>query len=76
MRLSQDRTRAVLENVYDLDEVTNERPWIKEHMAAVGFSSSRPVVDEFGNENRDRSRRVSFRVITNAETQIRKILQD
>lgn len=76
MRLSQDRTRSVLAHVYELDRVESDRPWIKEHMAAVGFSSSRPILDDYGNENLERSRRVSFRVITNAETQIRKILQE
>jgi len=76
MALSQGRTRAVLENVYRLNSVEIEKPWIKKHVAAVGFSSSRPIMDAAGNEIRERSRRVSFRVITNAETQIRKILQD
>lgn len=76
MALSQGRTRAVLENVYQLNSVEIEKPWIKKHVAAVGFSSSRPIMDAAGNEIRERSRRVSFRVITNAETQIRKILQE
>ena len=74
MELSQGRTRAVLEYVYRLDSVEAERAWIKRHVAAVGFSSAHLVTTEDGEENRERSRRVSFRTITNAETQIRKIL--
>jgi outer membrane protein OmpA-like peptidoglycan-associated protein len=44
-------------------------------IAAVGFSSSRIIQNPDGAENIERSRRVSFRVMTNAETQIRKILE-
>jgi outer membrane protein OmpA-like peptidoglycan-associated protein len=76
MKLSQGRTRSVLEYVYGLNSVKSEKPWIKKHVAAVGFSSSRPIVDTRGDELGGRSRRVSFRVITNADTQIRKILQE
>ncbi|HCB13423.1 MAG TPA: cell envelope biogenesis protein OmpA [Gammaproteobacteria bacterium] len=75
MELSQGRTRSVLEYVYTLPGVAPERRWVKKHVAAVGFSSSRLIENHDGSENFERSRRVSFRVITNAETQIRKILE-
>jgi outer membrane protein OmpA-like peptidoglycan-associated protein len=74
MALSQGRTRAVLEYVYQLPSAAPDRSWVKQHVAAVGFSSSRPIRNADGSENPGRSRRVSFRVITNAETQIRRIL--
>lgn len=74
MDLSQGRTRSVLEYVYALPEALDERLWVKKHVAAVGFSSSRLILIN-GREDRQRSRRVSFRVITNAETQIRRILE-
>ncbi|MBB1125647.1 OmpA/MotB family protein [Thiospirillum jenense] len=76
MELSQGRTRSVLNYVYYLPAVTDERPWIKANIAAVGFSSSRIIMDTLGQEDQERSRRVSFRVMTNAETQIRKILEN
>lgn len=77
MELSQGRTRAVLEYVYMLHDAQYyfEKDWIKKHIAAVGLSSSRSIVDDNGIENRERSRRVSFRVVTNAEVQIRRILE-
>ena len=75
MELSQGRTRSVLLYVFGLTSIALERSWVKEHVAAVGFSSSRLVKNHDGSEDLDRSRRVSFRVITNAETQIRKILE-
>lgn len=76
MWLSQGRTRSVLRFVYELPGIGDQRDWVKRHFAAVGFSSSRLITDEQGDEDRTRSRRVTFRVITNAETQIRKILED
>ena len=76
MELSQGRTRSVLRYSYDLPEVVDDREWVKKCFAAVGFSSSRIVLCDDGREDRNRSRRVKFRVITNAETQIRRILLD
>mgnify|MGYP003885706543 CR=1 FL=1 len=74
MRLSQSRTRAVLSYVMNLEAVRIEHySWVKNNVAAVGYSSSKAVVDN-GIEDEKRSRRVTFRVITNAEEQILKIL--
>jgi len=76
MNLSQGRTRSVLQFVYSiLDELSPDREWVRTQVAAVGFSSSRLITDDLGVEDREQSRRVSFRVITNAETQIRTILE-
>lgn len=72
MRLSQGRTRAVLEYVYAL--MPNESAWIKANIAAVGFSSSRLIMKD-GMEDAAQSRRVSFRAITNADIQIKRILE-
>lgn len=74
MRLSQGRTRTVLQYVYEMPDVAEDREWIKSLFAAVGYSSSQLIRDEFGQEDAERSRRVSFRVMTNAEIQIRRIL--
>lgn len=72
MRLSQGRTRAVLEYAYAL--MPNESVWIKANIAAVGFSSSRLIMKD-GMEDAAQSRRVSFRAITNADIQIKRILE-
>lgn len=76
MWLSQGRTRSVLEYIYNLPVATEDQAWIKANVVAVGFSFSRLVFDEAGHEDRDASRRVVFRVVTNAEFQIRKILTE
>ncbi|KEQ18611.1 ompA [Endozoicomonas numazuensis] len=73
MSLSQGRTRAVLYYLYGV--IPSETDWIKKNIAAVGFSSSRLVLNEKGQEDAHRSRRVSFRAITNADIQIKRILE-
>lgn len=76
MNLSQGRTRAVLYYMYNLDSVFNDYgKWIKSKFSAVGFSSSKLVLRSNGREDQKRSRRVTFRVLTNADVQIRKILE-
>lgn len=74
MELSQGRTRSVLNHVYNIPAVAADRDWIKSKFSAVGYSSSQLVMVN-GREDQERSRRVSFRVLTNAEEQLRKILE-
>lgn len=73
MDLSQGRTRSVLSYLYHLDKVIPERNWIKKNIAAVGYSSSKPILFD-GKENSDLSRRVAFQILTNSEIQILKII--
>ena len=73
MSLSQGRTRSVL--FYLFGVVPSETEWIRQKIAAVGFSSSRLVLNKKGHEDKQRSRRVSFRAITNADIQIKRILE-
>ncbi|MBQ4876634.1 OmpA family protein [Pseudoalteromonas luteoviolacea] len=73
MKLSQGRTRTVLAYLYNL--VPEETTWIKRNIAAVGFSSSRLILTDNGEEDAEQSRRVSFRAITNAHIQIKRILE-
>ena len=76
MSLSQNRTRSVLNYSYFLSKLSSEqRAWIKSSFAAVGLASSRLKLNEDKTENKQKSRRVSFRVITNADIQIRKIVE-
>lgn len=76
MALAQDRTREVLLYLNGLTSDSGDRAWIREKVSAVGYSSSRPVRNQDGSEDANRSRRVAFRVITNSEIQIRKIIND
>jgi len=74
MALSQGRTRAVLAYVYGIPAVASFQTWIKQNIAAVGLSSSKLVFNSDGSENEEYSRRVTFRVITNADIKMRQIL--
>lgn len=76
MRLSQSRTRSVLQYGIGLADIPeNQYDWVKKNVAALGYSSSKLIYQEDGIiEDEDKSRRVSFRVLTNAEMQIRKII--
>lgn len=76
MKLSQDRTRSVLEYIYNLKDIEKYRQWIQKHISAVGLSYSRLIFDEkTGLEDKNASRRVEFRIITNSEAQLKKILE-
>jgi outer membrane protein OmpA-like peptidoglycan-associated protein len=74
MALSQNRTRATLEYCLMLPQIASDRSWIKQILTANGLSSSKPILVN-GSEDTVHSRRVEFKVKTNSETQILKILQ-
>jgi outer membrane protein OmpA-like peptidoglycan-associated protein len=75
MELSQARTRSTLLYVLALPRVSGDVDWLRRFVTANGLSSSRPILDSSGNEDAVRSRRVEFRIRTDAETRIEKILE-
>ncbi|RRJ85486.1 OmpA family protein [Aestuariirhabdus litorea] len=76
MELSQARTRTTLAYVLGLEAVGYRKPWLKSHLTANGLSSSKPVLLANGKEDSDRSRRVEFRLRTDAESRIEAILRE
>lgn len=76
MELSQARTRSVLLFIQGLPTTNQDRDWIRKNIAAVGLSSSHLILDQNGKEDIEKSRRVTFRVTSNADIQIRKIIKD
>lgn len=75
MELSQARTRAAAAFLLDLEAIDDVKPWVKTHLTANGLSSSRLVMTEDGEEDEARSRRVEFRVQTDADQRIEDILE-
>ncbi len=76
MALSQERTRNVLQ--YCLEGTglrAEQKQWVQGLMTANGLSSSRLRLTTQGTEDRIASRRVEFRVRTNAEIRIAEILE-
>lgn len=73
MELSQNRTRAVLEYCMSLMDST-QIDWARNFITANGLSSSHPIL-RHGVEDKSLSRRVEFRVRTNAEKQLEVITE-
>lgn len=73
MELSQNRTRAVLEYCMSIMR-PDQIEWAKNYITANGLSSSHPILKN-GIEDKDLSRRVEFRVKTNAEKQLEEITE-
>lgn len=75
MALSQDRTRSVLQYVLGTVEDSLVRRWTQSLITANGLSSSQPItVADDGLEDAEASRRVEFRVRTDAERQLAEIV--
>lgn len=75
MELSQARTRSTLAYVMSLPADQDQLAWLRHYVTANGLSSSRLITDANGVEDVARSRRVEFRVRTDAETRLAKILE-
>ena len=78
MELSQDRIRRVLNYALQIEnpKIQQNRKWIRENLTANGLSSSKLIRNPDGTQNREESRRVEFRVRTNAEKRIIAILKE
>ncbi|MCY6354178.1 OmpA family protein [Clostridium sp. ZS2-4] len=76
MSLSQDRTRNVLQYVMNLNDSKQYHSWLIEHLTANGMSYSHRYYDEKGNENKKKSRRVEFKIRTNADYIISQIIKE
>jgi outer membrane protein OmpA-like peptidoglycan-associated protein len=74
MELSQGRTRRVLE--FCLGEIGNPEhsTWARSKITALGLSSSQPILVA-GVEDQEASRRVEFRVRTDADHRLGSILK-
>ena len=77
MELSQNRTRRVLKYVLQIEDtqIQQNKKWIRENLTANGLSSSKLIRNPGGTQNRKESRRVEFRVRTNAEKRIVEIIK-
>ena len=79
MELSQDRARSVLSFILlEIPAVVNDsriKPWLRKYVTANGLSSSQ-LIKNNDVEDKSASRRVEFRVITNAEKKIVQIIKE
>jgi len=75
MELSQNRTRSVLQYCLTTPALDQDISWAIKTITANGLSSSTPVLLSDGTEDVSLSRRVEFRVRTDAEQRIVTILE-
>ena len=72
MKLSQDRARNVVEYCF-INTPEKLKEWSISTITANGFSFSRLKYDESGNEDAEKSRRVEFTILIDAEKSLEKI---
>jgi outer membrane protein OmpA-like peptidoglycan-associated protein len=75
MALSQERTRSVLQYVLFVPRDSDLQGWLIGRLTANGLSSSKLRSNPDGSENRDGSRRVEFRIRTNADKRLTDVLK-
>lgn len=75
MRLSQNRTRSVLEYCLGLIPEHKVKGWSRKYITANGLSSSRLIAPD-GIEDKKASRRVEFRIKTAAERKVVQIIEE
>jgi outer membrane protein OmpA-like peptidoglycan-associated protein len=75
MALSQERTRSVLQYVLFMPRNLDLQNWLTGHLTANGLSFSKLRVNADGSENGNASRRVEFRVRTNADTRLSEVIK-
>lgn len=75
MELSQDRTRNVLEYVMNMESLSEYEDWLIDNITANGMSYSHRIYKD-NVEDKEASRRVEFRVITNSEETIDEIIDN
>lgn len=76
MDLSYARSRSVLRYLMlDNASLETHREWLRKNLTANGLSSSHLVTDNNGQEDQARSQRVEFRVRTDVQSKMAKILE-
>tara|TARA_X000000950_G_C13894278_1_gene652152 strand:- start:990 stop:1676 length:687 start_codon:yes stop_codon:yes gene_type:complete len=73
MGLSQRRSKNVLEYCFGYAD-SNQKEWLRKKATANGLSYSKRIVKPNGEENFESSRRVEFRIKTNSESALKRVL--
>ena len=75
IKLSQDRARNVLDHCLSTAQTKNKEnyEWAQYKITANGLSYSHPILNSDGSENKNLSRRVEFKIRTNAEKQLEEM---
>lgn len=74
-KLSQERAFEVLNFCFCLHEMVHDIVWMSKILRANGVSFGKTILDSSGNEDKKRSRRVEFRILSKTEEKIYQILE-
>jgi len=77
MQLSQERSSSVLDFILNLNGIGINDNWTRNRITSVGYSSSQIKYKQFGQkyvEDEISSRRVAFRIVTDALSELSKIV--
>ena len=78
MKLSQDRTRAILDETMSMEELKDKKAFLQAKLTANGLSSSHLRYKPDGTEDKEASRRIEFRVVPEEKRymdQVKKIMK-
>jgi len=75
-RLSQERAHSVLAFCYQLKSSILNHRWLHKVIRANGLSYGIPILNDAGQEDQARSRRVEFKAITKSHEKILKIIEE
>lgn len=75
MELSQARTRSVLQYAILMPALQEKRKWLIQHITANGLSSSQPIRKNDQSIDDVKSRRVEFRLRTNADEKMKLLIK-
>lgn len=73
MDLSQDRTRETLRFILSIPELSEYEDFLYKKLTAIGFSSSRPILNNDGTIDTKASQRIEFRIITNSDKAVKEL---
>lgn len=76
MRLSQERSQSMLEYILGLSSLSEHEKWMRKYLTSSGFSSSKPVINQFHTIDDGRSQRVEFVIVTNADSKLDEISRE
>lgn len=71
--LSQDRANTTNEFIYGIEEAKQYHPQMMGKIRLVDIGSAEPVLLADGSEDKDRSKRLEFKIVTNAEDRMKNI---
>ncbi|MFS1934395.1 OmpA family protein [Vibrio splendidus] len=76
MNLSQNRSKRLFDHIMSQGEpLQHHLYWLRSKLSAIGYGPSKLIFTDGGNEDKERSRRISFRVIADSDVVMKDILE-